>query len=154
MARHGAAVCRNLDSPRAAPVLQSRSSGDNPMDLAFTPEEQAFREEIRAWVGSNLPADISQKVFAAQRLSRDDMQRWAKILGKKGWLGWGWPKEFGGRLVVQPVQRRVIEGQHRRFVGLLAGGFPGVGRGRQDQGGGQAEQCAFHGLAPPFCLSA
>ncbi len=66
------------------------------MDLAFTPEEQAFREEIRAWVGSNLPADISQKVFAAQRLSRDDMQRWAKILGKKGWLGWGWPKEFGG----------------------------------------------------------
>ena len=24
------------------------------------------------------------------------MQRWAKILGKKGWLGWGWPKEFGG----------------------------------------------------------
>ena len=24
------------------------------------------------------------------------MQRWAKILGKKGWLGYGWPKEFGG----------------------------------------------------------
>ena len=66
------------------------------MDLAFTPDEQAFRDEIRGWVSSNLPADISQKVFAAQRLSRDDMQRWAKILGKKGWLGWGWPKEFGG----------------------------------------------------------
>lgn len=66
------------------------------MDLAFTPEEQAFREDIRAWVRSNLPADISQKVFNAQRLGRDDMQRWAKILGKKGWLGWGWPKEFGG----------------------------------------------------------
>ena len=30
------------------------------------------------------------------RLSRDDLQRWAKILGKKGWLGWGWPEEFGG----------------------------------------------------------
>ncbi len=66
------------------------------MDLAFTPEEQAFREDIRAWVRSHLPADISQKVFNAQRLGRDDMQRWAKILGKKGWLGWGWPKEFGG----------------------------------------------------------
>jgi len=24
------------------------------------------------------------------------MQRWAKILGQKGWLGWGWPKQFGG----------------------------------------------------------
>ncbi|MGQ2978557.1 MAG: acyl-CoA dehydrogenase family protein [Polaromonas sp.] len=66
------------------------------MDLAFTPEEQKFREDIRAWVGANLPADISHKVHNALRLSRDDMQRWAKILGKKGWLGHGWPKEFGG----------------------------------------------------------
>jgi alkylation response protein AidB-like acyl-CoA dehydrogenase len=66
------------------------------MDLAFTPEEQQFREDIRAWVKDNLPADISHKVHNALRLSRDDMQRWAKILGKKGWLGHGWPKEFGG----------------------------------------------------------
>ncbi|MDP2034855.1 MAG: acyl-CoA dehydrogenase family protein [Polaromonas sp.] len=66
------------------------------MDLAFTPEEQKFREDIRAWVGANLPADISHKVHNALRLSRDDMQRWAKILGKKGWLGHAWPKEFGG----------------------------------------------------------
>ena len=66
------------------------------MDLAFTPEEQAFREEIRTWVHANLPADISHKVHNALRLSRDDMQRWAKILGKKGWLGHAWPKEFGG----------------------------------------------------------
>ena len=66
------------------------------MDLAFTPEEQSFREEIRDWVNANLPADISHKVHNALRLSKDDMQRWAKILGKKGWLGHGWPKEFGG----------------------------------------------------------
>ena len=66
------------------------------MDLAFTPEEQKFREDIRAWVGENLPRDISHKVHNALRLTRDDMQRWAKILGLKGWLGHGWPKEFGG----------------------------------------------------------
>ena len=66
------------------------------MDLAFTPEEQAFREDIRAWVHAYLPADIQHKVRNALRLTRDDMQRWAKILGKKGWLGHGWPKEFGG----------------------------------------------------------
>lgn len=66
------------------------------MDLAFTHEEQQFREEIRTWVRENLPQDISQKVHNALRLSRDDMQRWAKILGRKGWLGYGWPKEFGG----------------------------------------------------------
>ncbi|HSW20878.1 MAG TPA: acyl-CoA dehydrogenase family protein [Ramlibacter sp.] len=66
------------------------------MDLAFTPEEQQFREDIRAWVRENLPADISHKVHNALHLTRDDMQRWAKILGKNGWLGYGWPKQFGG----------------------------------------------------------
>jgi alkylation response protein AidB-like acyl-CoA dehydrogenase len=66
------------------------------MDLAFTPEEQAFREDIRTWVHANLPADIQHKVRNALRQTRDDMQRWAKILGEKGWLGHGWPKEFGG----------------------------------------------------------
>ena len=66
------------------------------MDLAFTPEEQAFREEIRSWVRANLPEDIAHKVRNDLHLTRDDMQRWAKILGKKGWLGYGWPKEFGG----------------------------------------------------------
>jgi alkylation response protein AidB-like acyl-CoA dehydrogenase len=66
------------------------------MDLNFTAEELAFRQEIRGWVAENLPQDISHKVLNALRLSRDDMQRWAKILGKKGWLGYGWPKQFGG----------------------------------------------------------
>ena len=66
------------------------------MDINFTPEEQAFREEIRAWVAENLPQDISHKVHNALRLSRDDMQRWARILGRKKWLGYGWPKAFGG----------------------------------------------------------
>ncbi|MEJ8838499.1 acyl-CoA dehydrogenase family protein [Ramlibacter sp. AN1133] len=66
------------------------------MDLAFTPEEQQFREEVRAWVRENLPPEIAHKVHNALHLTRDDMQRWARILGKKGWLGYGWPKQFGG----------------------------------------------------------
>jgi alkylation response protein AidB-like acyl-CoA dehydrogenase len=66
------------------------------MDLSFTPEEQQFREDIRAWVKEHLPADISNKVHNALRLTRQDMQRWAKILGQQGWLGHGWPKSFGG----------------------------------------------------------
>jgi alkylation response protein AidB-like acyl-CoA dehydrogenase len=66
------------------------------MDLNFTADEQAFRESTRQWVAENLPTDISHKVRHALRLTRDDMQRWAKILGTKGWLGSGWPTEFGG----------------------------------------------------------
>jgi alkylation response protein AidB-like acyl-CoA dehydrogenase len=78
------------------------------MDLNFTPQEQAFRSEIRAWVAENLPQDISHKVHHAFRLSRDDLQRWAKILGKKGWLGYGWPKEHGGP-GWNAVQRHLFE---------------------------------------------
>ena len=66
------------------------------MDLTFTPEEQQFRDDIRTWVKANLPPDISHKVHHALHLTRDDMQRWAKILGRKGWLGHSWPKSFGG----------------------------------------------------------
>ncbi len=66
------------------------------MDLNFTPDELAFRAEIRDWVKASLPAEISHKVHHALRLDRDDLQRWAKILGAKGWLGWGWPEQFGG----------------------------------------------------------
>ena len=66
------------------------------MDLAFTPEEQQFREEVRTWVRAHLPADIAHKVRNSLTLTRDDMQNWAKILGKKGWLGHAWPKQFGG----------------------------------------------------------
>ena len=66
------------------------------MDLNFTAEELEFRAMVRQWVADNLPKDLSHKVHNALRLTRDDMQRWAKILGKRGWLGWAWPQPFGG----------------------------------------------------------
>ena len=78
------------------------------MDLTFTPEEQKFREDIRAWVAASLPASISHKVHNALELTRADQQDWAKILGKKGWLGYGWPTEFGGP-GWNAVQRHLFE---------------------------------------------
>ena len=44
------------------------------MDLAFTPQEQAFREEVREWVKAHLPEALAHKVHNALRLTRDDMQ--------------------------------------------------------------------------------
>ncbi len=66
------------------------------MDLNFTSDELAFREEIRDWVDKNLPKETSHKVHHALRLSREDQQSWQKILGKKGWLTYNWPTQFGG----------------------------------------------------------
>ena len=45
------------------------------MDLAFTPEEQQFRVDIRAWVRDQLPADIAHKVHNALRLTREEFAR-------------------------------------------------------------------------------
>ena len=78
------------------------------MDLNFTAEELAFRAHIRQWVAEHLPKDLSHKVHHALHLSRDDLQRWAKILGAKGWLGWNWPVEFGGP-GWNAVQRHLFE---------------------------------------------
>ncbi len=78
------------------------------MDLAFTAEEQQFRDDIRHWVRQNLPTDISHKVHHGLRLTREDMQRWAKILGSKGWLGHAWPQQFGGP-GWNAVQRHLFE---------------------------------------------
>ena len=78
------------------------------MDLNFTDAELAFRAEVREWVRANLPADIAHKVRNALRLNKDDLQRWARILGAKGWHGWAWPKQFGGP-GWNAVQRHLFE---------------------------------------------
>ena len=78
------------------------------MDLNFTADELAFRHEIRDWVAANLPASISHKVHNALHLTREDMQGWARILGRKGWHGYSWPKQFGGP-GWSAVQRHLFE---------------------------------------------
>jgi alkylation response protein AidB-like acyl-CoA dehydrogenase len=77
------------------------------MNLSFTDAELAFRDEIRQWVGAHLPQDIAHKVHAGLRLHKDDMQRWARILGARGWHGVAWPREFGGP-GWSPIQRHLF----------------------------------------------
>jgi alkylation response protein AidB-like acyl-CoA dehydrogenase len=66
------------------------------MDLEFTRDELAFREEIRAFVAEKLPADIRDKVDHGQPLAKDDAVRWQKMLFEKGWIAPNWPVEYGG----------------------------------------------------------
>jgi len=66
------------------------------MDLQFTPEEQAFREEVQAFLKDRLPRRIADKVKAGQRLSKADQEEWHAILDERGWLANHWPKAYGG----------------------------------------------------------
>ena len=78
------------------------------MDLAFTPEERQFADEVRAFVRANLPADIRDKVKNGKHLGRDDYMRWQQALGKQGWLVYTWPKKHGGPGFT-PAQRYIFE---------------------------------------------
>ncbi|QNE07372.1 acyl-CoA dehydrogenase family protein [Croceicoccus marinus] len=66
------------------------------MDLNFTPEDEAFREEVRSFLKEKLPARLSDKVRQGQRLTKEDMEEWHAILNEKGWLANHWPQEWGG----------------------------------------------------------
>jgi len=66
------------------------------MDLNFTPEEEAFRAEVQAFLKAKLPERIATKVKAGQRLSKADQDEWHAILNERGWLANHWPEEYGG----------------------------------------------------------
>ncbi|MBD8528414.1 MULTISPECIES: acyl-CoA dehydrogenase family protein [unclassified Massilia] len=66
------------------------------MDLNFTPQEEAFRAEVRAFLAEKLPARLSNKVAEGQHLSKADMEEWHAILNERGWLANHWPEEYGG----------------------------------------------------------
>jgi alkylation response protein AidB-like acyl-CoA dehydrogenase len=67
------------------------------MDLAFNQEEQAFREEVRAFLRDKLPDDIRQRVHLGDHSRiKDDITNWQKILNEHGWGAPAWPVEFGG----------------------------------------------------------
>ena len=66
------------------------------MDLSFTKEEQAFREDVRQFFRDNVPAETRRKLVEGRHLSKDEMVTWWRILNKKGWGVTHWPKEYGG----------------------------------------------------------
>ncbi|MBV8753853.1 MAG: pimeloyl-CoA dehydrogenase large subunit [Hyphomicrobiales bacterium] len=67
------------------------------MDLRFTPEEIAFRDEVRTFMRTALPADIHSKLVEGRKLNKDDIVIWQRILNAKGWAVPHWPAEWGGR---------------------------------------------------------
>jgi alkylation response protein AidB-like acyl-CoA dehydrogenase len=78
------------------------------MDLNYSAEELAFRDEVRSWLRANLPQELHDKVENYAHLSKDDLMRWHRILAKQGWVAPAWPKEWGGT-GWNVVQRYIFE---------------------------------------------
>ena len=66
------------------------------MDLSLTKKEEAFRDEVREWLASELPEDIAEKVKLGLVVKKPEQIRWHAKLREKGWLAPNWPKEVGG----------------------------------------------------------
>ncbi|RPF70768.1 acyl-CoA dehydrogenase family protein [Aurantiacibacter spongiae] len=66
------------------------------MNLEYTEDEKAFREEVRQFLKDKLPSRLSDKVRTGKRLTKEDMEEWHAILNEKGWLAPHWPEEYGG----------------------------------------------------------
>lgn len=56
------------------------------MDLNYTAEEEAFRQEVRTFLQVNLRPSLAEKVRDAKRLTREDLEEWHNLLNSKGWL--------------------------------------------------------------------
>jgi alkylation response protein AidB-like acyl-CoA dehydrogenase len=66
------------------------------MDLDFSPQEHAFRQEVRDFIDANLPAETRAKVMGDRPLDKADIVAWQRILNTRGWATPSWPKEYGG----------------------------------------------------------
>ena len=68
------------------------------MDLAFSPEDLAFRDEVRAFIAEAFDDDMRARTAQSKTsaIGRDAQVRWFKALAAKGWLAADWPVEYGG----------------------------------------------------------
>jgi alkylation response protein AidB-like acyl-CoA dehydrogenase len=106
------------------------------VDLTLSPQEQAFRDELRSWLEENNPGDEPAGDEAAFEFRR----RWQRQLADAGWAGLSWPEEYGGRgatLIEQAIFNEEISRAKAPSVanvlGLVMGGPVVIAHGTDEQ---------------------
>tara|TARA_R110002124_G_scaffold58072_2_gene162140 strand:- start:69 stop:1259 length:1191 start_codon:yes stop_codon:yes gene_type:complete len=97
------------------------------MDMSFTPEEMAFRDEVRTFIADSYPKDLKSKRTRGE-MTKEDILTWHRILYKKGWVVPHWPVEYGG--TGWTITQRFIwneENARAETQGLLPFGLSMVG---------------------------
>jgi alkylation response protein AidB-like acyl-CoA dehydrogenase len=96
-----------------------------PVDLALSPTQAAFRDELRSWLEANPPGEPPATEDEQNAWRRD----WQRRLNEGGWAGVHWPREYGGRGVTLAETAIFFEelGRARaplpvNVLGLLLGG--------------------------------
>ncbi len=91
------------------------------MDFRFTPEEQAFRQELRGWLRENVPPDWEGVFLEETEKEWKQGRVFVKELSQKGWVAPAWPKEYGGMEASTALQLVYNEemGYHRAPIGSI-----------------------------------
>ncbi len=106
------------------------------MDLTLTQAEEAFRDQVRSWLGENNPGPEPEGEEAKFLFRRD----WQQKMHEAGWAGISWPKEYGGRgasLIEQAIFSEEMARQKApapaNVLGLVMGGPVVIAHGTEDQ---------------------
>ena len=86
------------------------------MELALSAEDAAFRDEVRAFIAENYPAEM-RVPNPETDLTKEQMLLWHRILHQKGWIAPLWPREYGGP--GWSITRRFIFEQETTRAGTL-----------------------------------
>ena len=68
------------------------------MDLNFSKEDIAFRDEVRQFIDENLDQETRRKLSLSKNgyIDKDGHYKWQRALYEKGWIAPNWPAEYGG----------------------------------------------------------
>ncbi|MBW1756562.1 MAG: acyl-CoA dehydrogenase family protein, partial [Deltaproteobacteria bacterium] len=87
------------------------------MNLTFTEEEEAFRQEVRAWMQEAMPEELRRAAQRAGGHNFEETVEWHKILYAKGWIAPNWPEELGG--TGWDATKRFIFNEELEMIGSL-----------------------------------
>ena len=66
------------------------------MDIKFSAEDIAFRDEVRAFFVKEYDATVAEQLSGSAGTDyKSAIVSWQKKLHSKGWIAPGWPKEYG-----------------------------------------------------------
>jgi alkylation response protein AidB-like acyl-CoA dehydrogenase len=110
------------------------------VDFRDTPEQAAFRDEVRTWIDENLPAKLRGHHGGAARFDGPEVRAWSRALHEGGWVGISWPAEYGGRGLSPRFQAIYLEEEARAeappHIGVIGLGMAGptiISRGTEEQ---------------------
>jgi alkylation response protein AidB-like acyl-CoA dehydrogenase len=100
------------------------------MDFQYTPEQEAFRAEVRDWLATHLPPDLCVDDARDERIApnREIFERrraWQKTMNAAGWVGIAWPKQYGGR-GASLMEQVIFDEEYSRARAPVLPGYSGV----------------------------